>query len=76
MNRSFKLIGRHPFNGRQVKKRIYTSREDYQKYYNETAKRYLTYLDVECYELINGKWLMFHSEKYPGGATWRRDYKY
>ena len=65
---SFKIVGRITENttswygtrkvGRQGKKRVYVTREDYEKYSPETAKRWSKFcgLDVEAYEMVDGKW--------------------
>lgn len=66
MNRTFKIIGICPFSNTQKKKRLYTSESDYLKYKDELIQRYLTYMHVRCYELINDKWVLIHSEDYSG----------
>lgn len=76
MNRTFKVIGKHPFTHRQQKKRVYTSFEDYEKYSDQLTDRYKGYLDVEHYELIDGSWCLLKQVAYEGGCTWRNGYKY
>ena len=76
MNKSYKILGRNPFNKKQVKKRVYTSELDYIKYKDDLTNRYLNYLDVEHYELINGKWMLIFVDKYRGGCTWIHGYEY
>lgn len=61
MNKTFKIVKRHPFNKRQQAKRVYTSEVDYLKYKDELTDRYSTYSDVEHYELINGEWVKIFS---------------
>jgi len=66
-NQTFKVISRfrekeHQVSylrgipGRQHKKRVYTSKEDFDKYSPELIDRWYPLMDVECYELIEGKW--------------------
>lgn len=67
-NRTFKIVGRITDDtkyhrgkiGRQAKKRVYTSAEDYHRYGPELADRWAKWcgFDVEHYELIDGKWIM------------------
>ena len=77
MNRSFKLVGRHPFTKRQLKKRVYTSSSDYMKYKDELINRYRSYCNVEVYELISGKWSVIFTANYlPDPSYIRNGYKY
>jgi len=66
-NQTFKVISRfrdrdkqaswsRGIPGRQDKKRVYTSKEDFDKHSPKIIKRWSVYMDVECYELIEGKW--------------------
>ena len=55
-NKTYKIIGINTNTNRQEKKRIYTSEKDYKKYKDVLIKRYLNYLDVKCYELVDDKW--------------------
>jgi hypothetical protein len=73
---SYKIIGRHPFSNRQLKKRVYTSTVDYIKYKDDLTKRYKTYLNVEHYELINDKWQLILKTNYNGGCNWLAGYPY
>lgn len=57
VNETFKIIGRNPETKRQEKKRIYTCRDDFEKYKDDLIKRYNYYYDVEIYKQINdNKW--------------------
>jgi hypothetical protein len=53
---SFKIIGRSLRTGRQVKKRVYVTEEDFNKYKDPLIQRYERYLDVEVYRLQDNKW--------------------
>ena len=55
-NKTFKIVSRNPKTGRQFKKRVYTSEEDYLKYKDDLIKRYSYNYDVEVYEMISGGW--------------------
>jgi len=53
----FKIISRDPKTKRQVKKRVYTCREDYFNYKDNLIKRYTLHYDVEIYRLLApNKW--------------------
>lgn len=75
MNSTYKIIGRHPYNNRQVKKRVYTSSEDFLKYKDDLINRYIGYLNVEIYELIDGKWKLFWNIDYIGDSYRYENYK-
>jgi hypothetical protein len=64
MNKTFKIVGINPETNRQQKKRIYTSQEDYLKYKDDLIKRYQTYMNVMCFELIDNKWHLIESQSY------------
>ena len=54
---SFKIIGRSLRTGRQVKKRVYVTEQDFNKYKDDLIERYERYLNVEVYQLKeNNKW--------------------
>lgn len=66
---AFKIVGRvanerTPYGswlgkvGTQWKKRVYVSREDFEKYAPETAKRWKRLVLVEAYEMKKGKWVL------------------
>lgn len=59
INRTFKILGRDPDTKTQKKKSVYTSYEDYLKYKDDIIRRWTGYmkLDIETYELIDGKWM-------------------
>jgi hypothetical protein len=65
---AFKIVGRHSATqsswvrgkvGTQANKRVYTTREDFERYAPETAERYRNFCkyDVEFYEQIGSKWV-------------------
>jgi hypothetical protein len=68
VNRTFKIVGRFSGAeprwrlagkvGRQAKKRVYTSYEDFLRHGPELDRRWQDFCkyDVEHYELIDGKW--------------------
>jgi len=64
-NRSFKLIARRAQGCPQLKKRIYTSLDDFMQYAvksnppnDSTIQRYIRYYGyIEVYELIDGLWV-------------------
>ena len=69
MNRTFKVIARFAspedvssrwvprgIIGRIANKRVYTSKEDFDKYAPETIDRYKTMYATSVFELIDGKW--------------------
>ena len=71
MNRTFKIIGRHPETKRQIKKTVYTSEVDYLKYRVDIIRRWSTYmnLDIEEYELVDSKWVILENDnECPGGS--------
>jgi len=59
MNRTFKVLGRDTNTGRQEKKSVYTSYNDYLKYKDDIIRRWTRYmnLSIEIYELIDGEWI-------------------
>ena len=73
MNRSFKVVGKYKAleeqsawsNGKphtQAKKRVYTSKDDFDRYAPELIQRWRdnTKWDVTAYEMINGKWVEYN----------------
>lgn len=58
MNRSFKIVSRDPRTNRQLKKRVYTSHEDYVRYKDDLTDRYTRWSNVEHYELLETKWVL------------------
>jgi len=75
MNKTYKIIGRHPYTKRQVKKRVYTSTNDFLKYSEDLINRYKTYLNVEIYELKNDEWLLILEVDYIGGSYLYKKYE-
>lgn len=70
MNRTFKVVGIHRpkewqeswCRGKpntQAKKRVYTSKKDFDKYSPDLISRWENYYQVEVYELVNDKWEKF-----------------
>jgi len=56
---AYKVVGRCEKTNRQVKKRVYTSFGDFNRYSPDLIKRYKrVYGIVEIYSLINEKWEM------------------
>ena len=54
---NYKIVARDNRTRRQVKKRIYTTLESYEKYSPELIKRYLHLgYEVEVYVQVSGKW--------------------
>ena len=65
MNRSFKIIGRHPETKRQMKKTVYTSEADYLKYRVDIIRRWggsWMSLDIEEHELVDSKWVILDND--------------
>lgn len=55
VGQTYKIVSRNPITKRQVKKRVYTSIEDYNKYSHDLIKRYSMYHEVEVYMLVGYK---------------------
>lgn len=72
---AFKIIGRHPYTKRQVKKRVYTTEKDFNTYKDDLINRYVTYLNVEVYKLINNEWELFKTVNYVGGYHFYKKYE-
>lgn len=71
---AFKLVGRFSEStpayyrgtvGLQGKKRVYVSREDFDRFSPKTIKRWIVYsgYDIEVYEQIDGKWVLLSQQK-------------
>lgn len=75
MNKIYKILGRHPYTNRQIKKRVYTSSKDYFKYSEDLINRYKTYLNVEIYELIDEIWVLLDIIEYIGENYLYEKYK-
>ena len=66
---AYKIVGRYTKNtprwggcgnvGTQAKKRVYISRNDFERYAPDTAERWLNFCgyDVEVYQTIDGIWV-------------------
>lgn len=52
---TYKVVSRNAVTKQQVKKRIYTSIEDYNRYSRDLIKRYSMYHEVEVYMLVGHK---------------------
>jgi hypothetical protein len=60
-NRTFKVVKRNPNNNQQIKKRTYSSIEDFERYSPDIIKRYSWRWIAESYELINGTWKLIET---------------
>jgi len=59
---TYKIVSRDPVTKRQIKKRVYTSREDFIKYKDDVIKRYHYHHDVEIYQMIDeNQWELIQS---------------
>ena len=65
MNRVFKIVVRDSKTQLQIKKRVYTSKEDYDKYKDDIIYSWVTWCKwvVELYEKVNNKWILIGGAK-------------
>lgn len=70
-NRTFKVVARSHNHGRQFKKRVYTSKEIFDRHSPEWINRWIRYYDIEIYEQVKGKWELLEKRDSKGEkASW------